>query len=154
IQHSAVSAAQQGSVCAEYRFTHALYREIFYRRLPLAKRMRLHREVGERLERMYSGSPGQVAAELAAHFQAGGDCARAVRYLRLLAQRCAARHALPAALDALNNAMQLAGTLPHADRTIVQFELTEQRGLVYRLMGQLDSSAAEFARMCEGARQV
>jgi DNA-binding winged helix-turn-helix (wHTH) protein len=138
----------------EYRFTHAFYREIFCRRLPAGRRMRLHQAIGERLERLYAASLSEVAGELASHFQASHDIARAVLYLRLLAQKCAARHALPDALGALTQALELTGSLQEPGRTTAQFELAEQLGLVHRLMGQLDSAAREFDLMFNSALQM
>ncbi|MBZ5725239.1 MAG: AAA family ATPase [Acidobacteriia bacterium] len=139
---------------AAYRFTHAVYRDTLYRRLPPARRMRLHRAIGERLERLSGERLGEAASELAQHFQACHDTPRAVLYLRLLAQRCARRHALPEAADALVRAMDLAAELPEPGRAAARLELTEQIGLVYRLMGALDAAAAEFERMDERARSM
>jgi hypothetical protein len=145
---------EAGRTCAEYHFKHSLYRDIFYRRLPPARRMRLHRTIGERLERLSEGRLSEAASELARHFQECRDHPRAVLYLRLLAQRCAGRHAPAEAVDALVRALDLAANLPDPGRSAAQFEVTEELGLVYRLMGQLDASAGEFERMGERARQM
>ena len=116
--------------------------------------MRIHRTIGERLERLSQGGMSEAASELAGHFQACRDYPRAVLYLRLLAQRCAGRHALPEAVDALLRALDLAANLQEPGRPAAEFEVTEQLGLVYRLMGQLEASAGEFERMGERARQM
>jgi len=149
-----VAGTEAGPIAADYHFTHSLYRDIFYRRLPAARRMRLHRTIGERLERLSQERLSEAALELARHFEACRDYSRAVLYLRLLAQRCAGRHALHEAVDALVRALDLAANLPDPGRSTAQFEVTEQLGLVYRLMGQLDASAGEFERMGERARQM
>src|SRR5262249_25117042 len=86
-------------MAAEYQFAHALYRDVFYRRVSPLRRVRLHQVIGERLEKMSAGRITEAAAELAAHFQQSRDHARAIRYLALLAQRSAARHALLEAVD-------------------------------------------------------
>ena len=68
-----------GSFSAQYEFVHALYREIFYRRQSPGRRAKLHRSVGERLETLFADDPGEIAAELAHHFEQGADWQRAVR---------------------------------------------------------------------------
>src|SRR5262249_48260774 len=119
------------------------YRDVFYRRVSPLRRVRLHQVIGERLEKMSAGRITEAAAELAAHFQQSRDHARAIRYLSLLAQRSAARHALLEAVDALERALAL------SQQVTTELELIEQLGLVYRLMGQLTSSELEIEKMRE-----
>ena len=56
-----------------YRFTHALYQEVAYQRLPAARRVQLHRRLGEREEAGYGLQVRERAAELAVHFTRGRD---------------------------------------------------------------------------------
>ena len=42
-----------GTVSARYDFIHALYQEAVYNRITAARRLRLHRRIGERLEAGY-----------------------------------------------------------------------------------------------------
>src|SRR5262249_52949451 len=67
--------------------------------------------------------------------------------------RCAGRHALPEALEALTQALAAAEKLGEPRKSQAQFELREQLGLLYRLMGQLTAAAAEFQHAFELARQ-
>jgi tetratricopeptide (TPR) repeat protein len=72
------------------RFSHALVRDTLYDELPMARRVRLHREAGKALERRYAGELDPHLAELAHHFtQAapGGEPAKAVRYARRAGDR-------------------------------------------------------------------
>jgi tetratricopeptide (TPR) repeat protein len=65
------------------RFSHALVRDTLYDELSIARRVRLHREAGEALERRYAGDIDPHLAELAHHFtQAapGGEPGKAVGY--------------------------------------------------------------------------
>src|SRR5262249_40228956 len=71
-----------GTVAGRYWFTHALYREVAYHRLPAARRVQLHRRIGEREEACYGPQGRERAAELAMHFVRGRDFHRAVRYLQ------------------------------------------------------------------------
>jgi DNA-binding winged helix-turn-helix (wHTH) protein len=63
-----------------YRFAHDLVREAVEAELPAHARARLHRRVGEALEALYGAEPGDGLAELARHFDAAGDPARAADY--------------------------------------------------------------------------
>jgi tetratricopeptide (TPR) repeat protein len=92
------------------RFSHALIRDVLYDELPQARRIRLHREIGEALERVYDEHEPHLA-ELAHHFVAAapaGDVEKAIEYAeragaraaRLLAYEEAAR-LFQIALDAL-----------------------------------------------------
>ena len=71
-----------GEMGTAYAFRHALYQQVLYERLAPARRRRLHRATGERLEAAYAGRTDEVAARLAVHFSHGGDDARAITYHR------------------------------------------------------------------------
>jgi predicted ATPase len=75
-----------GSMSARFRFRHALCREVVYRRVTGARRVRLHRRIGEREESAYSDRAGEIALRLAMHFERGRDFQRAVKYLRQAAE--------------------------------------------------------------------
>src|SRR5262249_9176097 len=74
------SAWPDGTTSARYAFAHALYRDVVYQGLPFSARRRLHRAIGEQLEQAHGGRAAEVAGELAAHFEHGGDGGRAGRY--------------------------------------------------------------------------
>jgi DNA-binding winged helix-turn-helix (wHTH) protein len=61
-----------GTQSAFYVFSHALYREVLYTRMPAARRAQWHRRVAERLRAMFAGHESNVAHEIAAHAEAGG----------------------------------------------------------------------------------
>ena len=82
-----------GTVTARYKFTHVLYQEVPYRLLPAMRRSQIHRRVGTNLEAIYGSRAGEIAAELAVHFEQGKDAPRAVRYLRLAAENARNRSA-------------------------------------------------------------
>src|SRR5438093_5591603 len=51
-----------GTVAARYAFIHALYQQVVYGRVPLGRRIELHRQIGERGEHAYSDRAKEVAA--------------------------------------------------------------------------------------------
>ena len=154
VRAAGISELPGGQVGARYQFVHALYRDVFYKRLPPARRVRLHRVIGEWLESLHQDRLTEVASELALHFQEAHDFAKTVRYLQLVALRCASRQAFHEALEALNRGISVAATLPPSARLAAEFALSEHLGLVYRMMGKLMLAAAEFEKMYDQARQA
>jgi predicted ATPase len=65
--------AQVPKAVGRYRFLHVLVRDALYHRLG-ARRVLVHKQVGEALERLYAADVGPRLAELAHHFvQAASD---------------------------------------------------------------------------------
>ncbi|MDD5033249.1 MAG: AAA family ATPase [Methylococcaceae bacterium] len=123
-----------GTVAGGYAFRHALYAEVLYQRLPPAYRISLHRRLGERLETAYAGQTGEIAAELARHFEEGRDFPKALDYLGLAAKQAAARFANREALDYLGRALALVDYLPRESRVGIRLELLRQRALIHRAL--------------------
>ena len=69
-----------GTVTARYGFRHALYQELLYERVPVSRRVRWHQQIGTRLEVAFGLRAGEMAAELAVHFEHGRDYDRAVKH--------------------------------------------------------------------------
>ena len=74
--------AEGSSNAAElpYSFRHALFRQVLYERTSPSARAQLHRKMGAALERERATRVPITAAELATHFERGGDAMTAVRY--------------------------------------------------------------------------
>ena len=71
------------SRAGDYRFIHTLMRETLYEEIALSERIRVHRQVGETLERLHGALPDARLAELAHHFvkaAPGGTSDKALRY--------------------------------------------------------------------------
>ncbi|MCZ7528597.1 MAG: AAA family ATPase [Acidimicrobiia bacterium] len=104
-----------GTVSTRFRFRHELHRQVVYERIPAAHRARLHRAVGEAIERGYRGRPGEVLVELAHHFVEGGDLARSVEYLRRAGEQATARSAHRHAAGFLGDALARVERLPEGE---------------------------------------
>jgi len=76
-----------GTRSTSYAFKHALYRQVIYQRLTASTRQRLHLATAVALEEAYAGRGDEVANQLAAHFERGGDVVRALRYRQAAAAR-------------------------------------------------------------------
>src|SRR5262249_48311253 len=101
-----------GTVTGRYGFRHTLYQQVVYEEVPVTRRLRLHRQVGARLGAGYGAQVGERAAELARHFAAGRDHARAVPYLQQAAANALRRCAYAEALGHLQRGLALLPTLP------------------------------------------
>ena len=135
-----------------HAFPHDLHREVLYGLLPADARARLHARVGEHLAATEGGAP-ERAAELGFHFLAGRDAERAVRFLRLAAERAFTRNAhaegirhLRAALDA---AVQVADD---SERTRAEVELLSSLGQA--LVATDGWSAPEAEASLQRAREL
>ncbi|MEY2932889.1 MAG: hypothetical protein RL033_3638, partial [Pseudomonadota bacterium] len=100
------------------RFTHALYREVLYRELPLSRRASLHAAVLRAIEGRHAGAPHPPLAELSHHALCAGpeSLGAAVAYSISAAEVCFAQLAYDDALSLLERARslvdRLAGPLP------------------------------------------
>jgi predicted ATPase/class 3 adenylate cyclase len=79
-----------------YRFTHALMQETLLGELSTTRRVRLHGQVGEALERRWGARADERASRLAQHFVEAAmvtprHAAKAVRYSKLAAQQAEAQ---------------------------------------------------------------
>jgi DNA-binding winged helix-turn-helix (wHTH) protein/tetratricopeptide (TPR) repeat protein len=125
---------------AAYRFSHALVREAVEGELPAHARARLHRRVGEALEALYGPDPGDGLAELARHFDAAGDPAKAADYATRAGLRALEIPAREAACSHFAHAIAAFDRLPSPD--------LRQRCQVLRTWGYacIDESRPELWR--------
>jgi tetratricopeptide (TPR) repeat protein len=112
----------------EYTFKHALTQEVAYGTLLVERRRGLHQRVAEAVEALHTDRLDDHYAELARHFDRGGDVDNAVRYLYLAGQQALARSAFHEALGCATRGLELVGSLPEsrsrADRELgLQFVL-------------------------------
>jgi len=132
-----------GTLAARYAFLHALHREVLAGRVPAARRAQAHRAIGLRKEAAWR-APAEIAAELARHFEAGGETERAVRYLGQAGERAARRYANAEAADHLRHALRLLATLPPSPERDAQ-ELALRLGFSVPLAATRGYAAPELA---------
>jgi predicted ATPase/DNA-binding winged helix-turn-helix (wHTH) protein len=118
-----------GTVAGRYAFVHAVYRNALYARISVGHRVGLHLRVGARLERAHGAHAGDIAGELAMHFEHGRDFERAVGYRRQAADTALQQHAYRLAVDHATRALDLLGSLPESP------ERSQQELLVQTVLG-------------------
>lgn len=95
-----------------FRFAHALYREVLYERVPVLRKKYLHLAVGQALEALPAST---AAAELAMHFERGGDLERCVQHGLQAADAAIQRSAHREAAEVLRSARGALDRLPGDD---------------------------------------
>ncbi len=142
-----------GTVAACYRFTHALYQEVAYSRVTAARRMHLHRCLGERLEAGYGTQTRDIAAELALHFERGREARRALVYLRQAADKAQQRSAHVEAMHYLRRALAVLATVPNSAERAAQ-ELALHAALGPALMATQGYAAPEVVQAYSRAYEL
>ncbi len=114
---------------ARYRFSHALYQQVLYERIETTRRRRLHGAIAVALRSAWGDRVGEIAAEVASHFELGGDASSAVEFFDKAAAAAAAQGANREAVAYLDRAL---GLLEHmgddAARRDRQLDLLMTRG--------------------------
>ncbi|HXC52494.1 MAG TPA: AAA family ATPase [Candidatus Limnocylindrales bacterium] len=77
----------------EYRFRHALYRQVLSRHVTPARRALLHQRIASALESAYGERCNEIAGQLSVHFEQAGDAVRAAEYIDVLAKQAYSRSA-------------------------------------------------------------
>jgi DNA-binding winged helix-turn-helix (wHTH) protein/tetratricopeptide (TPR) repeat protein len=112
LQPAGVSEWPDGTVATRYRFRHELYHDVIYGRAAAARRQQLHQRIGERLEAAHAECAGEIAAELAMHFEQARDYARAARYLQQAADNASRVFAYQDAVALARRGLELLARLP------------------------------------------
>jgi len=142
-----------GTVAGGYRFGHALYQQVLYRRLAAARRVQLHQRIGARVEGGYGAEAGTRAAELAVHFAQGRDSTRAVQYLRQAGDKAQQGSAHQEAMTYFTTALEVLHPLPETEARLSQ-EIVLQRSLGVSLLAIRGFAAPEVAAAYSRAREL
>lgn len=153
LQASGTAEWPDGTVATSYQFLHALYQQVLYERIPVSQRIRLHRCIGERKEQGYGEQAGEIAAELAFHFEQGRDYRRAIRYLQQAGENVLRRSANAEAIGHLSRALELLQRLPDTPERVQQ-EVALQITLAMPLAATKGYAAPEVERAYTRAREL
>jgi DNA-binding winged helix-turn-helix (wHTH) protein/tetratricopeptide (TPR) repeat protein len=140
-----VSEWPDGTVAAHYQFIHSLYQQVWYGRVTAGRRLHLHRRIGECEEAAYGPRAGEVAAELAVHFECGRDYGRAVHYRQRAAKNALRRCAYREATGHLDKGLELLKAVPDTPERLQQ-EISLQISLGLSLVATKGYAAPEVER--------
>ncbi len=147
------AAWPDGTTAARYRFVHTLHREVVYGRIPAGRRTELHRRIGAREEAGHGPRAREIAAELAVHFERGGDGERALAYRRHAGDNALGRHAYREAVDHYTSAIAALHALPPTpERDREEFAL--QLGLAMPLVATRSEASPEVERALRRAHEL
>lgn len=145
------------SVSLRFAFSHGLYQQVAYERNGIARAARLHQRMAEWLEGIHGSQAASIAAEIATHFEHGGNHLRAARYRGMAALQASSRCAYPEALDQLERGLGALRRVPEGtERVALELELQLFRGgalATLRGYSSLDANAA-YARARELCAQL
>jgi tetratricopeptide (TPR) repeat protein len=145
----------QRNVIGRYTFSHALIRETLYGELSTTRRVRLHKQIGEMLEELYSVGIDAHFSELAYHFgeaAAAGDVEKAIDYARRAGDRSVSLVAWEEAAGHYERALQTLELLPVRDERR-QTELLLALGEALSGAGDRAGYRHAFARAADVARR-
>ncbi len=113
----------------DYAFTHHLIQAAVYAGIPAPARRRRHRRVARVMEELYSQRLDDLTAELALHFDRGGDPDRAAHYSLRAARHALALHAGEEALAHLSRCLELTSApRPRCDALLLRERVHSRRG--------------------------
>src|SRR5262249_9788271 len=153
LQANGRAAWPDGTVTAGYRFRHALYQDIVYRRLPPERQSRWHARIGTRLAAGYGTQASAHAAAVAGHLVRGPGAPRAVPYLQQAAQNALQRHGYQEAIGHLTHGLEVLASLPETP-TRAQQELDLQMRLGAALMDTKGYAAPDVEQAFVRARAL
>jgi DNA-binding winged helix-turn-helix (wHTH) protein/tetratricopeptide (TPR) repeat protein len=106
-----------GTITPRHRFVHVLYRDVPYRMMAPMRRSQAHQRIADRGVAIYGDRSGEIAAELAMHFEQSRDWPRALEYLIQAAENAARKSAHHEAADLAQRGLVVLKLVPEsADR--------------------------------------
>jgi predicted ATPase len=142
-----------GTVSPRHRFNHVLYREVPYALIPPMRRVQIHQRIAERGIQIYGNRAGEIAAELAMHFEQSRDWARALEFLALAAKNAVRRSAHREAAELARRGLEVLKSLPDTNERAHQ-EVTLRMMECTSLIAVKGFAAAEVDKIQALGRQL
>jgi class 3 adenylate cyclase/tetratricopeptide (TPR) repeat protein len=152
-QRAAVVQEAIGSP-GRYSFSHTLIQHTLYEDLGATRRTRVHRSVGEAIERLYGAGSDDRVGELARHFLLAtrpADAGKAISYARRAGEAAISALAPDDAVRYFSQALELAS--PGAVEPIVRLDLLIGLGTAQHQTGNPDFRET-LLEAAQGARQL
>jgi len=139
---------------SRYRFRNYLFQKYLYDNLDQVERAYLHEDVGNVLEELYGDQAGEIAVQLAWHFQEAGIAAKAIDYLRQAGERAVQLSAYQEGIAHLTRGLVLLVALPDSPERAQQ-ELALQLALGIAWVGpqgygpELEKAYTRARELCQ-----
>jgi class 3 adenylate cyclase/tetratricopeptide (TPR) repeat protein len=146
---------EEPGAVGRYRFSHALIRQTLYQRLSATRRARLHRQIGEGLERLCGDQLELHLGELAYHFfeaAALGDPQKAIDYAHRAGRAAAAQLAHEEAVLQYRRAIELLSA--HGGSDLRRCELLLDLGEAQWRAGDSDAAQEAFVDAADLGRTL
>jgi len=141
-----------GAYAVRYRFTHALYHNALYEDTLGRRRVMLHKQAGEALERHHGSKALRIAGQLAMHFERARQFDNAVDHLLRAGDVAVGRYAHAEAVDYFTRALELAAKTADAEKR--RLTILHKRALSYGGLGRWQDSEIDAGLMLEEARAL
>ncbi|MGD2047086.1 MAG: AAA family ATPase [Gemmatimonadota bacterium] len=128
-----------------FAFSHDLYREALYDRIPPQRRIRMHARVAGRLEETLGADAPEHASELALHNLRGKSTGPAIEWLKTAARRALSQSAHHEAVTHLQVALGLVTDTKPDDALELELELQQMLAPARLEIGGWDDPGAEHA---------
>jgi tetratricopeptide (TPR) repeat protein len=137
----------------QFQFVHTLFRDALYEGIPRSRRAALHLRIATAEERAQGPRAAEIAAELALHFELGGDDNRAIHHLRRAGDSARRRSAFREARRHYERALELLARQPD-DPSRGERELDLQIGLGAATMATAGFGAPPVEAAYSRAREL
>jgi tetratricopeptide (TPR) repeat protein len=128
----------------EFVFKHSLLHDAVYEAVPEKKRLLVHRLVGSVLEALWQHRTDEVSAQLAYHFDRGGEPSRALHWSATAGDRARCIFANREALSFYDRALALADDPAAGATSARRLHLHRSRGQTRSLQGDYPGAAEDF----------
>lgn len=137
-----------GTIQSRYAFGHVLFQHAALARSTAATVRARHRKIAERLERGFQGHEGEIAGELAVHFEQGQLPAKAAQYHADAGASAARRCGYREAAAHHERALALLGATPSGrERDVLELRVLLSHGWsVFQLSGRSDVALPSLRR--------
>jgi DNA-binding SARP family transcriptional activator len=135
-----------------YRFCHSLIRQAVYDGLSARRRLWLHDQVAEALERLASHHLDEMAAILAYHYERAERYSAALGYLIKAGDRAQATNAPREAVDQYERALSLCRQHPELATPETMSLLLERRARAHIALSNFDAAIGDLEELLESSR--
>ncbi len=149
-----VSAYLLEETGAGYRFRHGLIRQVLYEELTSHRRIWLHGQVAQALERLWAGQSNEQAAIFVYHYERAERYELAFRSLLRAGDQAQASYALREAVDYYDRAMQLSQQHAELAGAETMAGLLQRRAQTHLTLSDFEAAILDLEQLLENNRRT